>query len=302
MAYVVDKSIIGKPSEKYWITYIKQRIRKNKNFLGFISGQTGSGKSYSTLRICEELDPDFTIGRVVFGGLELMSLINSGELKKGSAIAFEEVGVEMSNRSWQSVTNKMLNYLLQTFRHKNIVLIMNSPYMDFVDVSTRKLFHAEMSTQGINHKKKEVRLKPQLIQYNSRLQKFYFKRLKVITPQGKMPVDVWNVGLPSEALRLAYEQKKAEYTANLNKRIQAELEQIDRKQVKVQELTQVQEDTLQLLKKGMSVEGIAKLRNKHLRTIYHAITLLKKKGYVFKAVRNPSKGTSYRITKPSKNP
>ena len=89
MPTVVSKEILGKPKEKYWITYIRQRIRKNKNFLGFISGPTGSSKSYSSLRICEELDPEFNVDRVVFGGLELMNLINSGTLKTGSAVVFE---------------------------------------------------------------------------------------------------------------------------------------------------------------------------------------------------------------------
>ena len=84
MVYVVDRALMNKPREKYWISYIKQRISKNKNFLGFISGQTGSGKSWSSIAIAEQLDPEFNIDRCVFSGLELMALINSGELKRGS--------------------------------------------------------------------------------------------------------------------------------------------------------------------------------------------------------------------------
>ena len=41
-----------------WVVYIKGRIKKNKNFLGFISGPTGIGKSYNafqtTYRYCDE--------------------------------------------------------------------------------------------------------------------------------------------------------------------------------------------------------------------------------------------------------
>ena len=219
MASVVDKKILGKPTQKkYWITYIKQRIKKNKNFLGFISGPTGSSKSYSSLRICEELDPEFNIDNCVFGGLELMKLINSGKLKSGSAIVFEEVGVEMSSKNWQSTTNKMINYLIQTFRHRNFILIFNSPFMDFVDAGTRKLFHAEFKTMGIDYNKKEAKLKPVFLQYNSRLKKFYNHRLQVITPEGKVPVDVWRVSKPSEPLRILYEEKKLAYTNRLNKK------------------------------------------------------------------------------------
>jgi len=303
MAKVVDRKYYGKPKEKYWISYIKQRIRKNKNFLGFISGQTGSGKSYSSLRIAEELDKEFSIERCVFGGLELMNLINSGKLKKGSVIVFEEVGVNINARNWASITNKMLNYLLQTFRHKNFILIMNSPFMDFIDSATRKLFHAEMQTIGIDFKNEEVLLKPQLIQYNPRLQKFYFKRLKVIKPEGKVPVDIWRVAKPSEPLRQAYEKKKNEFTARLNKEIQEELERVELKKHKKKELTDNQEEILNLLKQGFNVEQIAIIRNRAERVIYKSLELIKKKGYQFNPIydKNHRKIKRYDVVSPNKN-
>lgn len=278
MATVIDKELMNKPKQKHWISYIKQRIRKNKNFLGFVSGPTGSGKSYSTLRMCEEVDPEFNIDRCVFGGLELMNLINSGKLRRGNAIAFEEIGVEMSNRNWASVTNKMINYLLQTFRHQGFILIMNSVYMDFIDAHTRKLFHAEMNTLGIDFDKQEVLLKPQLLQYNSRMQKFYYKRLKVITKDGKLPVDVWRVAKPSESLRLAYEIKKKEYTSKLNERILNELESVENKGNK-KVLTDTQQEILDLLKQGKNAEQIATLNCRSERAIRQSMKYIRQKGY-----------------------
>jgi hypothetical protein len=229
-----------------------------------------------------------------------MNLINSGTLKKGSVIVFEEVGVAMSNKNWQSVTNKMLNYLLQTFRHKNFVLIMNSPYMDFVDASTRKLFHAEMQTMGIDQKQEEVILKPQLIQYNPRYQKFYYKRLKVIIPEGKVPIDTWRVGMPSEKLRTAYENKKTEYTDKLNKKIQNELQEVEDKNSKKKEneLTAIQKDTIQLLKEGLDVPQIATLRDRHEKSIEATMRLIRKKGYNLIPVIKRDKPTTYTVIEP----
>ena len=124
MAKVVDPKLLpNKPKEALWVRYIHQRIKQNKNFLGFISGPTGSGKSWSSISIAEQLDPTFTDERIVFSGIELMKLINSDKLKKGSVIVFEEAGIGMSNKNWQSTINKMLNFLIQTFRHRNFVLI-----------------------------------------------------------------------------------------------------------------------------------------------------------------------------------
>ena len=218
--------VLAKKQENCWISYIKQRIRKNKNFLGFISGETGSGKSWSSLSVAEQADGRFTIEQCVFGAEELMLLINSKKLRKGSVIVFEEVGVEMSNKNWQSITNKVVNYLLQTFRHRNFILIMNSPFMDFVDATTRKLFHAEMRTVGINRTDKTCMLKPLLLQYNSKKKKFYYKRLRVITQGGTRPVDSWSVPKPSPHLIEMYELKKRNYTDELNKRILSELQAV----------------------------------------------------------------------------
>jgi len=298
MATVVDKRILGKPKEKYWISYIKQRIKKNKNFLGFVSGQTGSGKSFSSLRVCEELDPEFNIDRCVFGGIELMNLINSGKLKRGSAICMEEVGVEMNAKNWASVTNKMLNYLMQTFRHKGFILIMNSPFMDFVDSGTRKLFHAEMETKGIDYKKKEVFLKPLLLQYNGRMQKFYRKRLKVITPEGKVPVDLWKVNKPSDELLKLYEEKKTKYTNQLNERIYNELKKVEDKGKEKKDLTDVQQETIDLLEQGLNVEQIAISKDRSERAVQKSMEWIKKKGYKFKPILIGKKVDSYEVIEP----
>ena len=297
MSLVIDKRIINKPKEKYWITYIKGRIKKNKNFLGFISGQTGSGKSWTSLSIAQVLDKNFNIDRVVFSALELMNLINSGELKRGSVIVFEETGIEMNNRSWASITNKMLNYLMQTFRHKNLILIMNSPYMDFVDSATRKLFHAELQTVSINFKTNQCRIKPQIIQYNSRNQKFYYKRLRVITNEGSIPVGLWAVNKPSDDLIKAYEIKKRKFTDGLNDRIMDELiTEYDKKdKKKPSELTDIQEDTLNMLQDGMTVPQIAIARGRAESVVHNAISLIKKKGYKITGVYQGSSITHYDV-------
>lgn len=276
--------------EKYWITYIKRRIKKNKNFLGFISGQTGSGKSYCSLRIAQDIDPDFSIDHVVFRSTELMDLINSGRLKSGAVIIFEEMGVDANNKNWQSTTNKMLNYLMQTFRHKNYIMIMNSPMMDFVDAGLRKLFHAELQTIGIDLSKNEVKLKPHLLQYNPRNKKWYYKRLKVTTNQGKFPISVWRVGKPSKPLLKDYEAKKRVYTDALNKQISDELQQANKKGKP--KLTQVQEDTIQKLKDKMIPKDIALEQGRSVKAVYETIKQTKKKGVKITAKFNHKFGGS----------
>ena len=213
------------------VRYIHKRIKNNKNFLCTITGPTGSGKSWTALSIAELLDPEFTVDRVIFRGRDLMKLINEGNLKPGSVIIWDEAGIDLSNRNWQSLTNKMLNALLQTFRHKNFILFFTVPYHDFIDVSSKKLFHADFETQRINKNKGEVVLKPKLLQYNSNLQKWYRKYLKVSQNGAVVKIRRWKVPKPSDELILKYEEKKNEFTIGLNKDIGKQLQKLDPKDI-----------------------------------------------------------------------
>ena len=50
--------------------------RYNKNWLCIVCGATGSGKSYTALKIAETVDPNFNIKKVVFTAKDFMNLIN----------------------------------------------------------------------------------------------------------------------------------------------------------------------------------------------------------------------------------
>lgn len=289
--------VLKKPDEYSWIRYIKQRIEKNKNFLCFVGGQTGSGKSWSAISICQMLDSDFNIDRIVFTGRELMHLINSGNLKKGSCVLFDESGIDLNNRNWQSTLNKMLNYLLQTFRHKCIILFMTSPYMDFIDAGTRKLMHAEFEMVSIDTKEEKAKLKPKLIQYNGKLAKYYYKYLKVITGEGVIPVTTWSIPKPTQEIIDHYETKKTEFTSALNTKIEQELEKIEGKEA-LKPPTDKQLAILDLLKQGKPPLEIAQIQGIHERLVYVQIEYLRKKGYSFEPIKEGQKVLSYVVKDP----
>lgn len=220
--------------ESPWIKYIKQRVyKKNKNFLGFFSGPTGGGKSWSALKIASLLKRDFGVDCVVFKGKNFIKLINSFKKSRGQVIIFDEAGVDLSNRAWQSLTNKILNYLLQTFRHQGIIVLFTSPYMDFIDAASRKLFHAEFQLRSINKKEKYAVIKPYLIQYNGRKKKFYYKYLRMATKGYGLPrpIKKWKVGIPLKKLREDYEAKRLKFTLGLNKEIEEAFKKLGKTRV-----------------------------------------------------------------------
>lgn len=273
----------NKPINGLFPGYIKQRISKNKNFLCAITGPTGSGKTYSSLRLAEILDEEFNKDRIVFTPKEFINLLNNGDLKSGSVIVFDEAGVSLNNRAWQSIANNLIQYVLQTFRHKNYIVLFTAPDFSFIDKASRKLFHSYMETKGINFTKKKCMLKPFMLQINQRTGDIYFKYLTVVMPgQKESKITSLSVGLPSKDLIKAYEEKKKEFTQSLNEDIERKLQEKEDQENKGQqlpELTDRQQEIKELLEEGHKPKEIKDLLDIALRVVYEHITAIKKKGY-----------------------
>lgn len=171
------------------IQEIRDRLyKKNQNWLSIICGATGSGKSYSALKFATEIDPEFTVStvreRVVFTPQQFMALLNSGTLKEGSCIIWDEAGVGIPAREWQSISNKLINYITQTFRTDNLAVIFTTPSFEFVDTNLRKLFHAYIETMHIDRYHNVCIVKYKKLQYNPWMKKSYAKY--PITMTGKL--------------------------------------------------------------------------------------------------------------------
>lgn len=206
----------------YFASYIKRRIELNKNFLCCITGQTGSGKTYSALRLAEQLDLDFNIENICFTAKDFMNLVNekTKKLRKGSCIVFDEIQIEMSHLNFQNIQAKMINYILQTFRHKGFIMFVTTPHFNLINASARKLFHCRMETIFINPTKKQVVLKPFLLNVNQDTGELYKKYLKVGRPGvGISPLKRLKVGMASDELLKTYEAKKTQFTTDLNNSI-----------------------------------------------------------------------------------
>jgi len=116
--------------------WFDNRISSNKNVLLSITGSTGSGKTYSCLNAGEswyayKFNEDFPIDNVCFGLSILVKRINdlhkSGKLRKGDLFILEEAGANFGNLDFQNKLSKMFNYILQSFRSMNLIVIMNLP-------------------------------------------------------------------------------------------------------------------------------------------------------------------------------
>ena len=202
------------------IKKVKNRlIKRNKNWLCVVCGATGSGKSYSAMRLAELIDPTFTIDRVVFSSDDFMRVLNNG-MKKGQVLLWDEAGVGLSSREWYTIANKAINYVLQTFRHMNIGLIMTTPDFSFLDSQTRKLFHHYIETVGIDTSKNRVQVKFMKVSFNPRFGKEYFQYERF----NRKAIKRLNISKPSKLLRKKYELKKKHFSKSLRDDVQKDVE------------------------------------------------------------------------------
>jgi len=299
-AIVVYRNKVRGDSWARWM--VGRTMRQNKNNLISLVGKTGSGKTYSAISICEIMSKmdgvPFTIEHVVFSLRELMDLINSGKLKRGSKIVFDEPQVSISAREFQSEANKVFNYLLSTFRHRNLTLFFCTPFETLLDKNTRRLFHVRMETMSINVNNQTCRLKPRYIEYSDFKTEPYRKQLVIMfkdeNGRGKShKLFYWDVPKPSKELIEQYEKKKLDFTNNLNKNISERLKKFDEsgnsltaeqvEDITIRKpLTQTQERVMKVLaniKESNKFERASEILKVSLSAIHKNKTLAEKKGY-----------------------
>lgn len=215
--------------EHSFLRYIGKRVLENNdNFTCAITGQTGKGKSWVSGAMAEIYSEMFGINydvnkHMFFKMKDLLMLINYPErydIQPGSIIQYDEVQTEANARNWQSMSNKILNGLMSTFRNKRLVIFFPTPSFYALDKQTRELLKGEIKVLGFNKDTKMTRVKPRIIiDYNYRLDKPIAPMLKVKYPGGFYHLNEWKIPSPSKEWIKAYEKKKAEFSVDHNKKL-----------------------------------------------------------------------------------
>ena len=208
-----------------WIVW---RVSKNKNAIIIVNGPTGSGKTYTALRLAqdtaERLGSNFNIKDNVdfnFAGLLKKTMLKQNS-KPGTCFVFEEVGSTGSGssaREWQSKANKFFFSFMQTTRHRQQVLFLTCPNFSFLEAGTRSLVHMQISMARIDFHKQLAYAKPYILQHNARTGKIYFKLLRFTHDEIKHKLSLLKVKKASPEILEDYEKMKMKFTTDLNKMI-----------------------------------------------------------------------------------
>lgn len=218
---------MNKPLRQRYLESKNSRMyKKNQNWIAVVVGAVGSGKTYYALRCAYEMmgnnfDP---FHHLIFTIEEFMEKLNNNDFKKGEVIVFEEAGVNISSKDWQSRANKNINFVLQTCRHRNFSIIFTLPMYKFLDNSTRALIHTAFVTNEIDYKKELNYCKV----YDFKIDALRDKQAKTIFPKfwvGGVLITMKRLPfkLPPEHVVDVYEDRKLKFTNELNKKIEEEI-------------------------------------------------------------------------------
>jgi ABC-type dipeptide/oligopeptide/nickel transport system ATPase component len=123
-----------------WFTrLVMGRVNTQNNCLIIIEGETGSGKSCMGLSLAQHFDPYFSTKRIVFSAQEFLDLLPNVPNK--GWLMWDEVGVWLSHRKWQSEVNFQIMQVIQSFRYKFINVIFCLPSASYMDKVVREMCH-----------------------------------------------------------------------------------------------------------------------------------------------------------------
>ena len=226
----------NKPSEaipKYFRHFFyDERVGLVTAIVGSTFLKTGTGKSYSALKIGELLDKDFSLDKVVYDPRDFLKVMDRVEEsgKISQVVVVDEGEITAPAQLWYSFTNKAIAYTLATFRYLRSMAIFVSPALSWLDKKVRMLVsHVGFSEKYFppgSSRKASVRLRLYRIKTDLFGDKIFFEKIRMFDGVNKRVVKFrhFKVGLPSEDLAEAYEKKSREFKSTMRKGLVKEMD------------------------------------------------------------------------------
>lgn len=149
----------------------------------------------------------------------------NAKLPKGSCLVLDEAAIMGNSRTWYSLQNRLLNYVLITFRSSCLITFICMPSLKMLDSQALKLLHYIVEPKSINHTTNVNSLKMLRCEHNPIFAKTYQKYAWATNDEGSSE-QITRIAcpLPSLELRRLYEQKKAKFREDLGRSIALEIQ------------------------------------------------------------------------------
>lgn len=154
--------VISNPLYSY-LWYSVREDDQNEVIIAF--GRPGSCKSSWALKLMQDIDVGWSeykkkwvsrakFSHIVYSVQDLFKLATSW-LPEGSVILYDEAGVESDNSSYHETRAQLLRWVLQTWRYKNIILVVTLPSLRSLTIGIRRLATIYVETYGRRQRDKE---------------------------------------------------------------------------------------------------------------------------------------------------
>lgn len=203
---------------------IKRRINEqNKSYAMLFVGEMGSGKSLAAVACACRIDPGFEDNpRVVFNVRDFIKGLN--DMKKGEVIIFDESGVGVPARDWQSQQNKIMSIISQILRFKNVCIIFTTPSMRFIDINVRSMLQAVVKMKSIDFEHEVSYAKYNVIHVNDD-GSIHNKDFIFYTPGGgREIIDPFIIPRPNPDINKWYDELSIQFKDRKIKELMAELD------------------------------------------------------------------------------
>lgn len=195
------------------IRNIASNLKKGIGQNLMITGRMGSGKSWASLKISEEVvkitGGNFDNSHIVSSLDDFMTLYNDKEkCKPGSVIIFEEVGVNLNSKKAMTKLNILFADIFQTSRYRELLILMNAPALSFLDKTPRSLLHWWFKTDRLNKNKGICEVKPHIVELDQIRGELLFPYPRLRDGQRITRIDV---SVPSKELTDKYEKTSRAY-------------------------------------------------------------------------------------------
>jgi hypothetical protein len=161
--------------------------KHNKNVIITILGKQGDGKSNAALNIA--ISAAKWIAKIkggrpsdYFSMRDNLATIDPNmlhdmmkQLKKLNIYILDDAGPGWDSRNSMSDRNKHLNYILQTARPSNNIIIVTTIHQKMVDVTVRRLSHFVVISEEVMHNVGKTYFSVKAIQENQLFDKIYYK-------------------------------------------------------------------------------------------------------------------------------
>lgn len=185
-------------------------VENNQHRSSVFVGPTGSGKSYAGISTGRILQPKrFSIKRHValFDAFDFLDKVEDS--KPGDVLIFDEAGVAVDAREWNTITNKVLTQVFQTYRTKNLFVIFTTPDFSFIDNRLRKLMHDFVEMKYVDKNRNVGVGKWFLVNVNRWDGNFWRNTLSVNTEKGIREIDPIEFVKPPEKDCKEYERARS---------------------------------------------------------------------------------------------